>query len=60
MPNTDLIDLRRKCTELRRGYKGLQVTKNAAEEELIALRKECMELRKDKESLQITNSAVWI
>ena len=56
MPNAELIDLRNKCTELRRGYEGLQVTNNGAEEELITLRKECMELREANEGLQIANS----
>ena len=45
MPNAELIYLRKKCTELRRGYEGLLVTTNAAEEELITLRKDGMELR---------------
>ena len=36
MPNAELIYLRKKCTELRRGYEGLLVTTNAAEEELIS------------------------
>ena len=56
-PNRDLIDLRKKCGELRRANEALQVTNNAIEAELITLRKDCMELRKANDDLQITNNA---
>ena len=55
IPMAELIDLGKKCTELRRANEVLQVTNNIAEAELIALGKKCTELRKAYKSLQITS-----
>ena len=53
MPNTELVDLRKKYTELQRANEGLQVANNAAEAELITLREKCTLLRKANSAAKV-------